>query len=138
MAKPQVTLREVAVAAGVGLATVSRALSGDPRCAAETRERVRGADLAGVDVPELARLAGMSERSFARCFKAETSQSPGAALLEAHMNLARRLLTGSEEGIDRIAERCGYADRHQFTTRFHAEVKTTPAVYRRRSRFSRG
>lgn len=36
-----VSLRHVAAAAGVGVATASRALSGHPRVAAETRERVR-------------------------------------------------------------------------------------------------
>jgi len=35
------TLRDVAHAAGVGLATASRALSGHPRCAVVTRQRVR-------------------------------------------------------------------------------------------------
>ncbi|RWG18872.1 MAG: LacI family transcriptional regulator, partial [Mesorhizobium sp.] len=40
-AKPPVTLREVAAAAGVSVATASKALNGQGRMTAETRERIR-------------------------------------------------------------------------------------------------
>jgi len=39
----QATLRDVASAAGVGLATASRVLNGDPHCSPQTRQRVRAA-----------------------------------------------------------------------------------------------
>ena len=59
MNQKQTTLREVASAAGVGLATASRALGGDPHCAPQTRERVQEAakQLGYVPDPGVAALA---------------------------------------------------------------------------------
>lgn len=52
MKQRKVTLRQVAANAGVSLATASRALSGDPRCRAKTRERVKAVATRLVYVPD--------------------------------------------------------------------------------------
>jgi len=70
----RVTIREVAARAGVGIATVSRALNGDPEIAATTRARVLSA----------CRDLGYKPSSAARSLKRGRSESVGVAILSRH------------------------------------------------------
>jgi LacI family transcriptional regulator len=64
--EPRITLREVAIAAGVSVATASRALHDDPQISAATRERVSATAEALGYVPDLAArsLAVRATRTF--------------------------------------------------------------------------
>jgi transcriptional regulator GlxA family with amidase domain len=75
--------------------------------------------------------AGVPERTLKRRFKAAT----GMALIDYVQNLrieeAKRLLEGSDRGIDEIAEAVGY-DNHAFFRRlFRRTTGLNPAAYRR-------
>jgi AraC family transcriptional activator FtrA len=81
-------------------------------------------------VESLAARAHMSSRTFARRFRAETGTTPHDWLTAQRVLLARRLLEGTDLGVDAIALRAGFGTaamlRHHFTKR----VATTPQQYR--------
>jgi transcriptional regulator GlxA family with amidase domain len=69
-------------------------------------------------VSGLARRAHMSERTFARRFRAETGTTPHHWLTWQRVLLAQRLLESTELDVDQIARRCGFGGaatlRHHF------------------------
>lgn len=82
-------------------------------------------------VAELARQAGLGERTFLRRFTAATGTTPHRWLTERRLERAQRLLERTDLSIDEIAARCGYGSaaalRHQF-----ARLRgTSPSRYRR-------
>jgi AraC family transcriptional activator FtrA len=83
-------------------------------------------------IRELARQAGMSERSFARHFRAETGTTAHRWLVHQRLFAAQRRLETTSESVDRIAESVGLGTaatlRHHFKHRLH----TSPARYRKR------
>jgi AraC family transcriptional regulator, transcriptional activator FtrA len=83
-------------------------------------------------IAQLARRAAMSERNFARRFRAETGTTPHRWLTHERLLAAQRLLETTDDSIDRIAEEVGLQTsptlRHHFRRIFH----TSPAAYRRR------
>lgn len=62
-----------------------------------------------VSVPEMARQAAMSSRTFARRFVAETGRTPLQWLLHARIDRTRELLESSDLSISQIADRTGWA-----------------------------
>jgi transcriptional regulator GlxA family with amidase domain len=89
-----------------------------------------------VTVDELARLAAMSPRTFARRFVAETGTTPQRWLTGQRILLAQQLLEDTDETIDFIAERAGFGNAATFRHHFRAWRATTPAGYRRTFRRS--
>jgi transcriptional regulator GlxA family with amidase domain len=83
-----------------------------------------------VPVDELAGLAHMAPRTFARRFKAETGTTPHDWITNQRVLLARRLLEETPLSVETIAVRAGFGDaagmRHHFTRR----VGATPQAYR--------
>ncbi|MFG1950642.1 GlxA family transcriptional regulator [Micromonospora sp. NPDC048830] len=83
-----------------------------------------------VTVDDLAARAGMSPRTFARRFRAETGTTPHDWLTNQRVLLARRLLEETGLSVESVAGRAGFGDaaalRHHFTRR----VGTTPNAYR--------
>ncbi|MEW2356208.1 helix-turn-helix domain-containing protein [Spirillospora sp. NPDC029432] len=82
-------------------------------------------------VADLARHAGLSERTLARRFVAETGVSPLQWLLAARVDLARELLERGDLSITQIADRCGIGTVANLRTHFRRLVGTSPADYRR-------
>jgi transcriptional regulator GlxA family with amidase domain len=82
-------------------------------------------------VRDLARHAGVSERTVARRFKEETGATPLQWLLRARVDLARELLEGTDLGVDRIAEQCGFGTAANFRLHFRRVVGIAPGTYRR-------
>ena len=84
-----------------------------------------------LSVARLARRAHLSERTFARRFRAETGTTPYHWLVWQRVLHAQRLLETTELDIDRVAERSGFGSaatlRHHFVNR----VGTAPQSYRR-------
>lgn len=72
-----------------------------------------------ITVAELARRAGLGERTFLRRFSAATGITPHRWLIERRLDRVQRLLEDTELGVDEIAAECGYSSaaslRHQFT-----------------------
>jgi transcriptional regulator GlxA family with amidase domain len=84
-----------------------------------------------LDLAELAGHARMSIRTFTRRFREETGMSPGRWLLRQRVELARRLLEGTDLPIDRVAVQAGFGTAASLRQHLHAAVGVAPAAYRR-------
>lgn len=83
-------------------------------------------------VANLARAAGMSERTFTRRFLATTGMAPGRWILEARVRRAQELLETTQSPVSAVAESCGFSDPGALRRHFFARVGVTPAAYRAR------
>jgi transcriptional regulator GlxA family with amidase domain len=83
-----------------------------------------------VTIAELAALAHMSPRTFARRFVQETGTTPLRWITGQRVLLAQRLLEETEESVDRVAERAGFGSALALRHHFRAWRGTTPAAYR--------
>ena len=90
-----------------------------------------------VTVEELAGLAVMSPRTFARRFVQETGTTPQRWLIGQRILLAQQLLEETDETVDVIADRAGFGNAATFRHHFRAWRATTPQGYRRTFRESR-
>jgi transcriptional regulator GlxA family with amidase domain len=88
-----------------------------------------------VDGPEVAnavaRREHLSERTFARRFRAETGTTPHHWLTWQRVLLAQRLLETTELDVDQVARRCGFGGAATLRHHFVARVGTSPQRYRR-------
>jgi transcriptional regulator GlxA family with amidase domain len=82
-------------------------------------------------VRDLARRAGVSERTLARRFVEETGVPPLRWLLGVRIQRARELLESAPVSVDRVAERCGLGTAANLRLHFRRVVGTTPTAYRR-------
>ena len=82
-------------------------------------------------VTGLARRAHMSERTFARRFRAETGTTPHHWLTWQRVLLAQRLLETTDLDVDQIARRCGFGGAATLRHHFVGRVGTSPQRYRR-------
>ena len=82
-------------------------------------------------VTGLARRAHMSERTFARRFRAETGTTPHHWLTWQRVLLAQRLLESTDLDVDQIARRCGFGGAATLRHHFVGRVGTSPQRYRR-------
>ena len=89
-----------------------------------------------VTVEQLARLAAMSPRTFARRFVQETGTTPQRWLTGQRILLAQQMLEETDETVDVIAERAGFGNAATFRHHFRAWRATTPHAYRRTFRES--
>jgi transcriptional regulator GlxA family with amidase domain len=84
-----------------------------------------------VSITELASLAAMSPRTFARRFVQETGTTPQRWLIGQRILLAEQLLEETGETVDLIAERAGFGNATALRHHFRAWRATTPQAYRR-------
>lgn len=82
-------------------------------------------------VADLARQAGMSSRTFARRFVAETGTTPLRWLTAQRLAEARRLLEHTDLLIDEVARRCGLGSAANLRLHLARDAATTPTAYRR-------
>ncbi|MFB7664474.1 GlxA family transcriptional regulator [Kitasatospora sp. NPDC056138] len=96
---------------------------------------VRATVLGALEVPwtveRLAKLATMSERSFARHFTAATGTPPLRWLLEQRVLAAQRLLEETDLPVDEIATRCGFGSAVSLRPAFVRRTGVAPRDYRR-------
>jgi AraC family transcriptional regulator, transcriptional activator FtrA len=85
-------------------------------------------------VPQLARLAAMSPRSFARHFREQTGTTPLRWLQHQRIARAQELLEASDLSIEAIAHRVGLGTAANLRLHFRRATSTTPAAYRQRFR----
>jgi transcriptional regulator GlxA family with amidase domain len=90
-----------------------------------------------VTVDELASLAVMSPRTFARRFVQETGTTPQRWLTGQRILFAQHLLEATDETVDVIAERAGFGNGATLRHHFRTWRATTPNAYRRTFRESR-
>jgi transcriptional regulator GlxA family with amidase domain len=86
---------------------------------------------AGVGIDDLARRAAMSPRSLTRRFASCVGVSPGEWLAAERVRLAQRLLEQTDDPIELVARRSGYASSATMRAQFSARIATSPAAYRR-------
>lgn len=84
-------------------------------------------DLSG---PELAAVAPMSPRNFARVYTRETGESPARAVEQMRVEEARRLLESTHDTIQTIANRGGFGDDERLRRAFVKSCRLSPHDYR--------
>jgi AraC family transcriptional activator FtrA len=82
-------------------------------------------------VAGLARRAHLSERTFARRFRAETGATPHSWLTWQRVLLAQRLLETTDLDVEQVARRCGFGGAATLRHHFVGRVGTSPQRYRR-------
>lgn len=83
-----------------------------------------------LSVETLASRAGMSPRSFARTFVAETGTTPATYVEELRVEAARRLLESSDLTVETVAKAVGFRRPETLYRAFRRRVATTPDRYR--------
>jgi AraC family transcriptional regulator, transcriptional activator FtrA len=83
-----------------------------------------------LDVAAMSRHAGVSPRTFARRFRAETGTTPLRWLLAQRVLEARRLLEGSDLPVEQVAWRAGFGTAASLREHFRRATSTTPTAYR--------
>jgi transcriptional regulator GlxA family with amidase domain len=84
-----------------------------------------------LDVVTLADRAGVSPRTFARRFVAETGTTPLKWLHAQRVLEARRLLEHTDLPIEHVATKSGFGSAPSLREHFRRATKTTPTAYRR-------
>jgi transcriptional regulator GlxA family with amidase domain len=84
-----------------------------------------------ITVDDLARLAAMSPRTFARRFVQETGTTPQRWLTGQRVLFAQQLLEDTDEIVDVIAERAGFGNAATLRHHFRVWRATSPNAYRR-------
>jgi transcriptional regulator GlxA family with amidase domain len=84
-----------------------------------------------LDVAAMASHAGVSPRTFARRFRAETGTTPLRWLLSRRVLEARRLLEQTDLPVDAVAWRAGFGTAASLREHFRRATGTTPTAYRR-------
>lgn len=82
-------------------------------------------------VEDLAALACMSPRHFARCFRAETGATPAQAVERLRVEAARAALEGGEPSVQRVAERSGFGHPERMRRAFQRLLGRPPAAFRK-------
>jgi transcriptional regulator GlxA family with amidase domain len=87
---------------------------------------------ADLSVPALAARAYMSERNFARAFRAETGMTPAAYVEAARVERARRELETTDLPVQAVAAQCGFGTVETMRRAFARRLGVNPAAYRAR------
>ena len=87
---------------------------------------------ADLSVPALAALAHMSERNFARAFRAETGMTPAAYVEVTRVERARRELETTDLPVEAVAALCGFGTVETMRRAFARRVGVNPSAYRER------
>jgi transcriptional regulator GlxA family with amidase domain len=83
-----------------------------------------------LSVETLAGRANMSARNFSRVFIRDIGVTPADFVESARLDAARRLLQDSAMPLQRIADRCGFADLHNMRRVFRRTLGVGPTDYR--------
>jgi len=84
-----------------------------------------------LSISDSARAAGLSVRGFSAAFRRWYGMSPARHFVRLRIREACRLLAGTQETIDVIAEKTGFANRHHFSRVFQRVCGLPPAQFRR-------
>jgi len=91
-------------------------------------------DNLGADLPveRLAERAGMSPRNFARRFVSDTGSTPARYVERLRVEAARRRLEESADGLEKVADDCGFGSGQSLRRSFLRVLGVPPKDYRRR------
>jgi AraC-like DNA-binding protein len=79
----------------------------------------------------LAEIAHTSESCFIRRFREAMGQTPARYVQDRRVARASELLVCTDQSIDEVAQRCGFANRYYFSRVFSQRVGRPPGRYRR-------
>lgn len=113
-------------------ATLTRNRQSDDAVIAKCQEWIAAHYDTDAPVAAMARLSGLSERSFKRRFARATGMSPLEYVHALRIEETKHLLETTAAGIETIAGEVGYEDASFFGRLFKRKVGLTPAQYRRR------
>jgi transcriptional regulator GlxA family with amidase domain len=89
-----------------------------------------------LSIAALAIRARLSERSFARAFRAEVGQTPAAYVEALRVERARTLLEDGAESLEAVSRAAGFSSPEILRRAFHRRVGVSPAAYRERFRLA--
>lgn len=84
-----------------------------------------------LEVPHLAKIAGVSPRSLSRLFESEYHMSVPRFVARVRIREAARLLENTAMSIEEIAEHTGFPNRYYLTRVFSRIIGKPPALYRK-------
>ncbi|QCP49083.1 GlxA family transcriptional regulator [Trinickia violacea] len=84
-----------------------------------------------LSVPELASLAGVSERKLQRVFKESLSATPHEYYVGIRLRHARKLIRYSNMSIERVSQECGFRNGPNFSRAFRSFFGYAPSDERR-------
>ncbi len=84
-----------------------------------------------ITVPRLARMARMSERTFARRFRAHTGTTPAGWVARQRLARAQELLESTDLPVEEVARRTGFGAAAALRHHFARALGTSPQAYRR-------
>lgn len=90
-----------------------------------------------IGVPDLARAAGLSPRTYLRHFTRETGTTPAKWLIAQRIQAALAMLETGDAPVEEIALAAGFATPVTFRHHFARSLKTSPSAYRRTFRARR-
>ncbi|MDR6555216.1 AraC family transcriptional regulator [Paenibacillus qinlingensis] len=82
-----------------------------------------------IRIPELAEVAGMSEKYFIRYFKQALGVTPGQYMFQLRMNRARDLVYSQRYSMQQIASLLGYPDPYTFSKAFKKHYQVAPSKF---------
>jgi AraC-like DNA-binding protein len=85
-----------------------------------------------LDVPALARRAGVSRAHFTRSFKLTFGETPHQYLMSRRMERAKSLLRAGELSVTDVCFAVGFSSLGSFSTQFRRFVGESPSAYRAR------
>ncbi len=85
-----------------------------------------------LSVPVLADRAGMSERSFARHYRAATGMTPSRAVERLRVEAARDVLGSTRRSLKEVSRRCGFGSEETMRRSFLRILAVAPRDYRLR------
>ena len=85
------------------------------------------------DLGSLAAIAGVSERTLTRAFRAATGSSVKSYATALRLEQARTLLRDRTLSVEAVAERCGFADARQLRRLWRSHFAESPHSYRNAS-----
>jgi len=85
---------------------------------------------ADLSVPALARRAAMSPRHFARVFAREVGATPKRWVEGVRLEAARRHMEDGRDGVEAVAEACGFGTREALRRAFQRRLGVAPREYR--------
>lgn len=83
-----------------------------------------------LDLPSLAKMAGMSVRQFERKFRATFQMTPRDYLIRMRLIAACELLARTNQPLTTIALECGFYDHSDFARQFRRHMDQTASQYR--------
>jgi transcriptional regulator GlxA family with amidase domain len=87
-----------------------------------------------LDIPALARSAGVSQAHFRRGFKAAFGETPHRYLMTRRLERAKALLRAGELSVTEVCVAVGCSSLGSFSTQFRRFVGESPSAYRQRIR----